>query len=233
MLSPAGVVAEMNLSKIYRGEEVANLKSFQFLSFGTLPEDASSGSAAGAAEIGSAQPAEPVGAEAIAGHTAQEVEEAYARGYQEALEGAGQRLESATQALAAALDDVGRLRETLTRNSKQDMLRLVMTVAEQVIREQAAVDGKVVLNVIENALHEAVRSDHYRIFVNPQDLAAVVEQKPLFLTSISGLKNVHVEADETITTGGCRVDSEFGAVDATLETQLATIRAALHEALSS
>ena len=113
------------------------------------------------------------------------------------------------------------------------MLRLVMTVAEQIIHEQAAIDSGVVVKVIQNALNEAVRADHYRIFVNPADLAAVTEQKPLFLASISGLKNIHVEADPSVSAGGCRVDSEFGNVDATLETQFATIRQALQEALQS
>ncbi len=221
----------MSLSKIYRGADAAKLKSFQYLSFG----------AEAISPAQAEEPAEEVPQETpeavvetpppVAGHTAEEVEEAYARGYREALEHAGARLETATQALAGGLDEISRLRESLARNSKQDMLRLVMTVAEQVIREQAAIDSGVVIKVIENALSEAVRADHYRIFVNPEDLAAVTEQKPLFLASISGLKNIHVEADASISAGGCRVDSEFGNVDATLETQLETIRQALQEAL--
>jgi len=220
----------MSLSKIYRGVEAQSLKAFQFLSFGA-DELAPSEPGAGRrrpGEGGTLITSPP----AIAGHSAQEVEEAYARGFKEGLGHAGQQLESAAQALAGALEEVSRLRETLARNSRQDMLRLVMAVAEQVIREQAAVDSGVVLKIIENALGESVRSDHYRIRINPVDLAAVTEQKPLFLASISGLKNLHIEADAGISAGGCRVDSEFGAVDATLETQLDAIRQALHEALT-
>ena len=219
----------MSLSKIYRGEDAANLKSFQYLSFGAEAKESVSDTEKSVEPPAVQQPVaeSPV----VAGHTAAEVEEAYGRGYREAMEHTGERLEKATQALAKGLDEVSRLRETLARNSQQDMLRLVMTVAEQIIREQAAIDSQVVIKVIENALHEAVRADHYRIFVNPADLAAVTEQKPLFLASISGLKNIHVEADGKISAGGCRVDSEFGNVDATLETQFETIRQALQEAL--
>lgn len=220
----------MSLSKIYRGVEAQGLKSFQFLRFGTdetvTAEPGFGRRHPGEAATRGSSPA------AVAGHSAQEVEEAFARGFKEGLENAEPQLESATQALAEALGEVSRLRETLARNSRQDMLRLVMAVAEQVIREQVAVDSGVVLKIIENALRESVRADHYRIRVNPADLAAVTEQKPLFLASISGLKNLHIEADAGISAGGCRVDSEFGAVDATLESQLGTIRQALHEALT-
>ncbi len=215
----------MSLSKIYRGSDASELKSFEFQSFG------GSAPSAAPAEKKAAPVATPP-PPAVAGHSAQEVEDAYARGLREGLEKAGQRLESATKALADALDEVSRLREKLAQNSRQDMLRLVMAVAEQVIRQQAAVDSSVVMNIIDHALQSAVRSDRYRVRINPADLAAVNEQKPLFIASVSGLKNLHVEADASISAGGCRVDSELGEVDATLETQLESIRQALTAALT-
>ncbi len=216
----------MSLSKIYRGSDASELKSFEFQSFGGPAPSVAP------AEKKAAPVVTPPPSAAVAGHSAQEVEEAYARGLREGLEQAGQRLESATKALADALDEVSRLREKLAQNSRQDMLRLVMAVAEQVIRTQAAVDSGVVMNIIDNALQSAVRSDRYRVRINPADLAAVNEQKPLFIASVSGLKNLHIEADANISAGGCRVDSELGEVDATLETQLETIRQALTEAMT-
>ncbi len=107
-----------------------------------------------------------------------------------------------------------------------------MAVAEQVIRRSVDVDPNVVLSIIENALQASVRSDSYRICINPADLEAVTKQKPLFLASISGLKNISFEADSSISPGGCRVDSELGDVDATIETQLESIRHALNEAIT-
>ena len=86
--------------------------------------------------------------------------------------------------------------------------------------------------MIENALQSSVRSDQYRIRINPADLESVTLQKPLFLASISGLKNLSIETDPEISPGGCRVDSDFGDIDATLETQLETIRQTLSKAIS-
>ena len=57
-------------------------------------------------------------------------------------------------------------------------------------------------------------------------------QKPLFLASISGLRNLSIDADAAISRGGCRVDSELGDVDATIESQLAAIRQALAAAVT-
>jgi flagellar assembly protein FliH len=229
----------MNLSKVYRGEEAGELKEFQFRSFGEtdpLPpvdqESFSVSSLASQAVPAAPAAAAPAVAPAPDLSLPQQLEEAYARGRQEGLAMAEQRLESTTQALTQALEDVSRVRDSLAQTGSQDMLRLVMAVAEQIIRRSVEVDPSVVLAIIENALQASVRADSYRVSINPEDLEAVTTQKPLFMASISGLKNLSFEADPSISQGGCRVDSELGDVDAAIETQLESIRAALSEAIT-
>lgn len=225
----------MSLSKIYRGADADGLRQFQFRSFGDPEPSAVLDSDGFKAEAAFDQRAAPViapAASVAAGPTEHDLQEAYVKGRREGLELADQKLVSATQGLATALEEVARLREALANNSKQDMLRLVMAVSEQIIRREVAADPDVVFSIIENALQASVRADYYRVRVNPEDLEKVSEKKPLFLASISGLKNISFEADSTITPGGCLVDSELGEVDATLETQMAAIQQALGEAIA-
>lgn len=214
----------MSLSKIYRGAEASDLKEFQFRSFGET-------------DLGS--PLETDGftkksvlAAAPSGHSDKEVEAAYARGRREGLDSAEGNLDTAAQALASAAEEISRLRDSLAKNSSQDMLRLVMAVSEQIIRREVTADPKVILTIIETALQSSVRTDQYRIRINPADLENVTQQKPLFLASISGLKNLSIETDAAISPGGCRIDSDLGDVDATIETQLEAIKQALSEAIS-
>lgn len=221
----------MSLSKVYRGAEAGELKEFHFRSFGDtetlLPVAGESFNSPGLAESAAAAPA---GSPVLS--AGQQAEEAYARGRQEGLASAEQRLESTTQALTQALEDVSRLRASLAQTGGQDMLRLVIAVAEQIIRRTVEVDPSVVLTIIEHALQASVRADTYRVSINPGDMDGVTKQKPLFLASISGLKSISFEADPSISPGGCRVDSELGDVDATIETQLESIKQALSEAIA-
>lgn len=224
----------MSLSKIYRGTETDGLQPFQFRSFG----DAEPVSPLGAEELNKRKPFDQTASPVIppvpvdTGPSAQDLEKAYAKGRREGLDEADERLATATQGLIAALEEVSRLREALANNSKQDMLRLVMAVSEQIIRREVAADPAVVQGIIENALKSSVRADQYRVRVNPEDLEKVTEKKPLFLASISGLKNLSIEGDQSISPGGCRVESELGEVDATLETQLDSIQQALDDAIT-
>ncbi|MCW9049655.1 MAG: flagellar assembly protein FliH [Deltaproteobacteria bacterium] len=219
----------MNLSKIYRGAEADGLQQFQFRSFGEVESTSPL-----EADVFKKGPTFEPTAKGIAAPTASPcaVEEAHARGRREGLEVAEGKFETTTQALVVALEEVSRLRESLANNSRQDMLRLVMAVSEQIIRREVAADPAVVQTIIENALQSSVRADQYRIRISPDDLEAVMQKKPLFLASISGLKNLSIEADSTITAGGCRVDSDLGEVDATIETQLEAIQKALNEAIT-
>jgi flagellar assembly protein FliH len=217
----------MSLSKIYRGAETDGLKAYRFASFGD-----SAPQSAGAAEFIADAEAVPAAAQAAGGHSPQQLEETYAKGVRDGQEQAEQQFGASAKALAAAAAELSRVRENLARNSSQDMLRLVMVIAEQVIRREAKADPEVVFNIIENALQASVRADSYRIRVNPTDLEGVIAKKPLFLASISGLKNLTIEPDPGVSAGGCQVESELGEVDATLETQLAAIRQALDEVLA-
>jgi len=226
-----GAAVAMNLSKIYRGDEANGLREFEFRSFGeTNPSSPLDGDGF-VKNSPIAQSIAPASAP-VSTISEKDLEDAYARGRQEAFDQAAKDLELAAQALATSAEEINRLRESLAKNSSQDMLRLVMTVAEQIICREVSADPQVVLNIIETALQSSVRSDQYRIRVNPDDLEQVTKQKPLFLASVSGLKNLSIEADPAISRGGCRVDSDLGEVDATIETQLESIQQALNEAIT-
>ncbi len=205
----------MSLSKVYRGDEFRELESFQFRSFA---EKAPSGNPANPSGLSTA----PVPVSTP--NKQQEVDAAFLRGRQEGANAVESKLDNTVQAFTLALAEVNRLRESVARNSSQDMLRMVMAISEQVIRRSLEAKPEIVLSLIENALHVSVQADTYRIRISPQDLDLVNEQKPLFLASISGMKNISIIADAEITPGGCRVESDFGDVDATIETQLEEIR---------
>ncbi len=217
----------MSLSKIYQRGAFGEVSSLQFTDFG-LERDGG-GMVTGRAEsAGAPQPAGAfeAGVES-AGHRG---EDAFARGRQEGLAEAEGKLSRTAGALASALEDISRLRETILKNSTDDMLRLVMAVAEQVVHAELGSRPELILETLKRALAAAVRSDEYRVRLHPEDLALVTEKKPLLLASLSGLKNLVLEASPQVTRGGCLVESELGEVDATLEGQLAEIRQRLQSA---
>lgn len=225
----------MHSSKIFRSSDTDGLKRISFREFGPdgqivedgllFQEENFNETAAPPAEVvvetTSAAPQTPPA------NVGKQIEEAYLQGKEEGQQEIRLQFESALEMLAQGIEEVSRLRATLLQNSTQDMLRLVLSIARQVIHGEVSLNRELILSTIEKALRAAVRSDHYHIKVHPDDLALVTEKKPLFIASINGLESITFEADPQIAQGGCQVESELGAVDATIDGQLEAIRRTL------
>lgn len=214
----------MSWSRIYKREEGQNPQVLRFSDF----SEGSGGMVAAESPFRSEAAPKSVKAEAGAAPVPLDVESkieaAYARGKREGGEKAEKRFGETIQAFSAAIEDISQLRESILKNSTDDMLRLVMAIAEQVIPCAVALNPEIIHHTIVRALQAAVDSDVYHIKVHPEDMAVVMEKKPLLLASISGLKNLTVEASASVSRGGCLVESELGEVDATIESQLEEIR---------
>lgn len=162
---------------------------------------------------------------------AQAVREAEERGRVAGLEEGRAGLCQGADALQGALEEVAGLRRKLLARNSDDMARLVMGIARQVVDAELSIRPETVLETVRKGLDMAVQSDSYHVYVNPEDLNMVLEEKPLFLAGISGLKNIVVEPDPEIGRGGCRLVSDVGEVDATLERRLSEIEATLRAGL--
>lgn len=242
----------MRLSKIYRPDD-EKLERLQLLSFDTpeglavkpgyrsshqFQQVAPCTDSCGTVDEGEPTPEPLVETMAVQAPAAQPAvdletvhEEARQQGYQDGLTAGEAKLEQASRALSDALAEIQHLRESVLINSRQDMLNLVMTIAEQLVQQELTLKADAILPVVERALKSAVRSENMRVKVHPGDLETVTEHKPLFLASVSGLTAISFEADASMTPGGCKIESDLGEVDATLETQLEEIRSALADAM--
>lgn len=207
----------MSLSRVHRAKEFASLQQVHYASFDGGAQSQSPSQ--GATQAPQPAPATPSS------------EEAFARGRQAGLKEAEEQFQQAAQTLAQALEELSRLREAILTNSSRDMLRLVLSIARQVVHCEVEVKPEIVLSTIDMALQAAVESDSYTVMVNPRDLALVEERKPLFLASIKSLDNIHFRADEAVAPGGCLVESSLGQVDATIDGQLEEVRKALLEGM--
>lgn len=135
-----------------------------------------------------------------------------------------------TQALALACDEISNLKEKMLERSQPDMLRLVFAIAERVVQANVQIDEEVITRTVRQAINLAVSAEEFHIRINPEDLQVVNDHKPLFIASLSGLSNIEFVPDESLTRGGCILESPLGRVDATMEAQLEAISSCLQEA---
>ena len=167
------------------------------------------------------EPPPPVGIDPAV--VEQMVAEAYAKGVQAGHQEADEDFGSATTALLSISQQLDTLRETILKNSTGEMQDLAMTIAEMIIRDSVHNQSTTILHTVEEAIHKAVRSEEFYIFVNPLDYDIVQERAAEFVAGMSGLNNLVIKKDPAITQGGCKIESDNCTVDATIASQLQII----------
>ncbi len=159
--------------------------------------------------------------------------EAYAQGQTEARKKMRQELDTVLQAFTQAAKELDGLRSDFLRRQGEDLVRLAMEVAEQVIAAELSLNPDLILSIVGKAMESAFEADEYRILVNPEDVSVVQENRPLLLANINGLRQIHVQGDASITRGGCIVESNKGQVDARVESKMAEIHKQLKQAVQT
>ena len=145
--------------------------------------------------------------------------EGLAQGRQQAAEEA-RRLNELASACAASL-------LALEESVGQGLLTLALDVARQVVRTTLAEQPDAVLAAVREVLHTDISGDGpLQLWVHPDDLQLV----QLHLQDELGQANWRILADDTLLRGGCRAETAFGSIDATLQTRWRRVAASLGRA---
>ena len=151
-------------------------------------------------------------------------EAAYRQGYSEGLAQAEEEFGTAVKSFQMSCQQLDGLRETLIANSGREMLDFALAVAEKILRLSIREQDQTLIATIEEALHQAVRSDEYTIHINPDDYEILNSRALEIVAGISGLNNIVIKKDGTIEKGGVFIESENCTIDATIASQLELIR---------
>jgi flagellar assembly protein FliH len=105
---------------------------------------------------------------------------------------------------------------TLDEDVEQQLTELALTVARLVLKKECTTDPTTVQAIIHEALEFLpVSARNVRVRLNPKDIA-LLEQGGLDLAA----QEWRSIADNTVSQGGCLVESDTSHIDASLETRL-------------
>lgn len=118
------------------------------------------------------------------------------------------------------------MREKFYKEAEPDIVKLVMAIAEKVIGNIVNERPEVIRDVVRQALERSL-GDRITVRVNPEDLKKIHDGNYEFRDVLDRTKRLHFKEDETVSKGGCIVETEVGTIDAQIETQMEAIKKAL------
>jgi len=166
------------------------------------------------------QPSSPTGS---AGNSLEQVKGVYEQGYQEGQRTARQELAGQLDAMAARLartiEELSGMRQRFRREAEEDVVALALAIARRILHRELTVAPEALLGVLKAALEKIDGREVHRVRVRPEDVALVQQH----LDKMGLPQRVELIADSGLERGAIILDSSRGALDISVETQLAEI----------
>ncbi|MCM2277266.1 MAG: FliH/SctL family protein [Oligoflexia bacterium] len=165
--------------------------------------------------------------EARAEASRQGYEEGLKNGHAEAFrrfrEEGAERLARLDEVLAAA----EAAKEEIFRANEKFLLELVYRIARMVLLKELATDKEYLLRLTRELIERMGVRENITIRIHPDDKESLTMLKEGLDQAFGGLKNLNIEVSAQLSRGGCTVETAWNAIDASIETQLSGVYAAL------
>jgi flagellar assembly protein FliH len=146
----------------------------------------------------------------------------YTQGERAAADAAVARGEQILRRLSSAVDELNALKADVLQRAERDIVQLSLAIARRIVHREISLDPELVATMARVALDRLGQPAGARIHLHPDDCATVTKGRGL---AAGGA--VQIVADVNVGRGGCRVHSDLGQIDLSLDAQIAEVEAAL------
>ncbi|MBM6618446.1 flagellar assembly protein FliH [Bacillus suaedaesalsae] len=115
--------------------------------------------------------------------------------------------------------------------SEETILKLGIKVAEKILKVHLKDNQENFMRIVKNAIKEVKDHADVSIKVHPSMYELVSSQRDELLTLFTGDKNLYVYPDADIEDSSCVIESSFGRIDASVDSQLTELKNKLLELL--
>jgi flagellar assembly protein FliH len=153
----------------------------------------------------------------------QHLQGAYQQGFQEGQEVArkelGAQIEAMGARLARTIEELSGMRQRFRHEAEEEVIALSIAIARRILHRELTVSPEALMGLLKAALEKIEAREVHRVRIRPEDLALVQQH----LDQMGLPQRVELIADRALERGAIILESSRGALDASVETQLAEI----------
>ncbi len=124
------------------------------------------------------------------------------------------------------------IRDDIIRSSEKLMTDMILMISRKVIKDEIVERREVVINNIKEAIQRVKDRDRIDIRVNFADLDMTTAHKDELIKMMDSLKKVNIYEDNRVDRGGCIIETDVGAIDARISTQLDAVEESIRSAIT-
>lgn len=140
------------------------------------------------------------------------------------------RIEAQLGRLESIVSELTGMREKIFQENEHFIMELIAQVMRTILLKEVTQDQDYLRRVLVAILAQTGARQDIRILISEQDRRLIDGLHMLLEKEFGKLSNTSIEASADIAPAGCKVETRFGVVDATLQTQIDNIVQTLRNA---
>ncbi|QTQ13745.1 flagellar assembly protein FliH [Treponema parvum] len=150
----------------------------------------------------------------------QSSKEGYEKGHEDGYVYGKAEADRLVERMHTILTAVMQRREEILQETEQQIVELVILMARKVIKVLSENQKSIIMNNVLLALKKVKGRGDVILRVNLEDVKMTAEHTRDFIERVENIKNISVIEDSSVERGGCIVETDFGAIDARISSQL-------------
>ena len=146
--------------------------------------------------------------------------EGFEQGSQEGFDKGSAEVERLIERMHKILEAVMQRREEILQDTESQIVELVILMARKVIKILSENQKNVIMANTVAALRKVKTRGNVTLRVNIEDVKLTTAHADEFIQHVENVQGITVQEDSSVEKGGCIVETDFGAIDARISSQL-------------
>jgi flagellar assembly protein FliH len=142
---------------------------------------------------------------------------AFDKGLAEGRAAAQKEVSAKIKEVAELLREIQKERQNLYSRYEEDLVALLKSMLDKIVNHEVSVNPRVISACLKKALSYVIENSLVKIHLNSVDFAKIKEAALENPDILEGFNQLELIEDQSISAGGCLLETEFGQVDATIE----------------
>ena len=150
-------------------------------------------------------------------------QQGFAEGEKVGFEAGTKRVDPLINSFNQGLEQLKNIRREIHQKIEKEVAQLALSIAKKIVCHEVKTTEETVVCVAREALSRVENPAKIKVKLNPADLQFIQDTKFQLSHFLDDVESIRFEAEDSIQSGGCLIETDMGDIDARIEKQLQAI----------
>jgi flagellar assembly protein FliH len=143
-----------------------------------------------------------------------------AKGHAEAFQRFKEEADVRISRLDQLLTEFEGAKSSIFQANERFLMDMIYRISKMILLRELTTDKQYILRLVSEALNHVGAKEHIHIRVHPRDLETIGLIQDEVRKKLGDVKNIQIDEDPTLESGGCKMETEWSYLDSSVDTQL-------------